>query len=259
MNLLFFDIDGTLTDEKTGTIPQSTLEALKQTQEAGNLVFINTGRVYCSIPPILEQFPFDGYVCGCGTYVRVHDKVIHHRKLSNELCRQIALKSEETKCFAIFEGADTLYYDYNLKDDPRISITDHPESGFKPGLDLHDVNIVFDKFTLWHTDYSDFSAFLQTFKDELDFIERNKDFGEFVPKGYTKATGIKLLMDHFNVDLDHVYCFGDSANDLGMLNYCKHSIVVASGNPEIFDAVEFITKEVDHDGIAFALKHYHLI
>ena len=38
--LLFFDIDGTLLSEITREIPQSALEALKRTEEKGNLTFL---------------------------------------------------------------------------------------------------------------------------------------------------------------------------------------------------------------------------
>ena len=41
---LFFDIDGTLVDEQTHQIPQSTIEALRAARRSGSVVFINTGR-----------------------------------------------------------------------------------------------------------------------------------------------------------------------------------------------------------------------
>ena len=40
----FFDIDGTLTDRKTGRIVPSALETVKRLQEAGHFVSIATGR-----------------------------------------------------------------------------------------------------------------------------------------------------------------------------------------------------------------------
>ena len=54
---LFFDIDGTLVDEQTHQIPQSTIEALRAARRSGSVVFINTGRPYShvsaqtSVPP----------------------------------------------------------------------------------------------------------------------------------------------------------------------------------------------------------------
>ena len=68
--LLFFDIDGTLlAGGIPGYIPDSAIEALKQAQANGHYIFINSGRTYGFMPEAIKEFPFDGYVCGCGTEV----------------------------------------------------------------------------------------------------------------------------------------------------------------------------------------------
>ena len=46
MKYIFFDIDGTLTDNTTGKIVPSAQEALDKLQENGNFVAIATGRAY---------------------------------------------------------------------------------------------------------------------------------------------------------------------------------------------------------------------
>lgn len=61
---LFFDVDGTLIDEQTKIVPESTLRALKQARENGHLVFINTGRTSCNTLDSMKHIPVDGYVCG---------------------------------------------------------------------------------------------------------------------------------------------------------------------------------------------------
>ena len=42
--IVFFDIDGTLVDEKTHDIPESTRKAIRELRANGHLAFINTGR-----------------------------------------------------------------------------------------------------------------------------------------------------------------------------------------------------------------------
>ena len=41
--LLFFDIDGTLLDNDTNQVPDSTIKALKKAQAAGHKIFLCTG------------------------------------------------------------------------------------------------------------------------------------------------------------------------------------------------------------------------
>ena len=57
---LFFDVDGTLIDEQTKIVPESTLRALKQARENGHLVFINTGRTSCNTLDSMKHIPVDG-------------------------------------------------------------------------------------------------------------------------------------------------------------------------------------------------------
>ena len=42
--IAFFDIDGTLTSEIDGSIPQSAITAIRKARANGNLMFLNTGR-----------------------------------------------------------------------------------------------------------------------------------------------------------------------------------------------------------------------
>ena len=67
--LIFFDIDGTLALEPSGIIPDSTRIAIAGAKKNGHRVFVNTGRTFYSISEDIRSMEFDGYVCGCGTYI----------------------------------------------------------------------------------------------------------------------------------------------------------------------------------------------
>ena len=62
--ICFFDIDGTLWDAK-GTIPVSTISAIRQLHKNGHLAFINTGRTRAFVhSEDLLGIGFDGIVAG---------------------------------------------------------------------------------------------------------------------------------------------------------------------------------------------------
>ena len=92
---LFLDIDGTILSEITKEIPQSALDAMRAAKRAGHLLFINTGRTFCSIPPKISQFEFDGFLCGCGTYLTYHDEVLFSRSIPERRGREIIDKMIE--------------------------------------------------------------------------------------------------------------------------------------------------------------------
>lgn len=79
--ILFFDIDGTLISEVNNQIPESIKNALKQARENGHITIINTGRTRALVEPRLEDIGFDGYICGCGTYIEVNGKVLYHKSI----------------------------------------------------------------------------------------------------------------------------------------------------------------------------------
>ncbi len=259
-SILFFDIDGTLLSEKTKIIPQSAIDAIKQAQNNGHLIFINTGRPLASIPKYIKDIHYDGIICGCGTYIEYQNKVLYHQSLDPQLISLILKHLKQDHMYALLEGKDALYYDQNN----TYEHIDHIKTNYqKLGLDTShtwdDASICFDKMTVWHDKQSDFDTFYKAMIPYFDYIKRSEKFGEWIPHHHSKATAMIFLSDYFHIDNENTYAFGDSTNDLPMLKQAKHAVAMKESNPEIFKYVEFITKDVDDDGIEYALKHYHLI
>jgi len=82
---------------------------------------------------------------------------------------------------------------------------------------------------------------------------------EFVPKGTSKATGIKWLCNHLDIPLDETYAIGDSVNDLEMLESVGHGIAMGNSMPPVKEIAEYVTSDISDDGVKNALKHYGLI
>ena len=234
--LLFFDIDGTLLSEKTHTVPQSAKEALKKAKENGHLIFINTGRPISTID---------------------HDKVIYHHQLSKERCKEIASLIKKYEIDAVLESKDHVYFNTHIKNSFVQGIQErYTNNGFNVSTS-EDPNLSFDKFTIWFD--HDIQAFRDNIFQDFDIIERSEEMWEIVPKNHSKATGIQTVADDFKSDLDHCYVFGDSFNDESMLRYVKHSIVMANGVQAMKDIAYFVTKDIEDDGIAYALEKLDLI
>lgn len=87
--ILFFDIDGTLLTPPPFSVPESTVIGLKKAQAQGHLTFVNTGRIYGIIPDNIKALGFDGYVCGCGSQIYLHDELLFLSVLPNKTCREI--------------------------------------------------------------------------------------------------------------------------------------------------------------------------
>ncbi|WP_294578815.1 Cof-type HAD-IIB family hydrolase [uncultured Thomasclavelia sp.] len=257
--ILFFDIDGTLLSETTHTVCNSTIEAIKKAKQNNHLIFINTGRPLATIDQKIKDLNPDGYICGCGTYIDFHDQVLFSKTLDKKRCLEIVASLRKNKIDGILEGSKAVYFDHEIKHPVLQEIKEHYQADGCNVLDFDEPDIEFDKFTIWFDDSANLSAFKQEISHDFDYIVRGDDFGEIVPAGFSKATGIQFLLDYFNLDLEDAYVFGDSFNDRTMLEYVKYAIVMGNGNPELFDLAYLVTKSIDDDGIEYAMKQLELI
>lgn len=259
--ILFFDIDGTiLTDDGKRIIPDSTREAIRLARENGHMTFINTGRVYVNIEQMIRDIGFDGYVCGCGTYIRCGEKVLLHNKLDNDYCREIAMRCREYRMMAIFEHTEHTGYDKTMPENEDNEILNYFKSMGRPLIDdIEADNFVFDKFAAWYDDKSRLEEFKAYITKDFNYIQREGSFCEIIPKGFSKATGMDYLLKYFDIPKENVYAFGDSNNDLEMLKFAPNSVAMGICTPEVEAVASYKTDTVLNDGIYKAMKHFNII
>ncbi len=261
--ILFFDIDGTLiTEDGKRYFPESAKRALALAREKGHLVFINTGRVYCNITEEIKSAGFDGFVCGCGTCVIYQDNVLFHNKLTADMCRDMALACRRYHMYGLYEHKDKVYIDGKNKDNELLlEMTAYfRNNGIFVGEDIESKDFIFDKFCAWYDGENEsLPEFVDYVNQHFDYIDREGNFCEIVPKGYNKATGIKFLLNYFNLPLENAYAFGDGNNDEPMLSYVPNSIIMAKGPDELKKKVMLVTEDAEFDGIYNAMKKLEII
>ena len=71
--VVFFDIDGTIVDDRTQIIPESAVRAVERLGENGHLAVVNTGRPYSHIDPRVREMAFGAWICGCGMEIKLRD------------------------------------------------------------------------------------------------------------------------------------------------------------------------------------------
>lgn len=258
---LFFDIDGTILSEITKEIPQSAFEAMREAKRAGHLLFINTGRTWCSIPAKIRQFPFDGFLCGCGTYLTYQDEVLFSSSISRERGLEIIDKMRECRLDGILEGTEDIYLS------ERMSRFDRLESSRRyfrnEGLGIENSiekgDFIYDKLFIYADEKSDRDGFFEFVKDDIEPIDRGEDTYECTQKGFSKGTACDFILKKFGMELEQAYVFGDSTNDISMFEYAKHTIAMGAHAAELEPYTEYVTAKVEEDGIAQAIRHYGLI
>ncbi len=253
--IIFFDIDGTLVDNVGKPMPESAKEAIRQAQANGHICVINTGRTQALMGrEIMEQLEFDGYLMGCGTMVVYHGKELLHHTFTEEETLRIMEGLERHEIDVLFEGTEAIFgkpveefrYAAFRNYVGRMEGFSYCAWELAPGR--------FDKFYAYVDDVANMDAFAEEFGDFLDFIDRERGFFEVVPKGYSKASAISELAKKLHIPMEDTVAIGDSNNDIPMLQCAGISIGMGNSTQNVLNMVDYVTTDVDKDGIRNALK-----
>lgn len=260
MKAIFFDIDGTLWDEKM-EIPSSTAEAIRELKKNGHKTFICSGRARGNIlSPKLLELGFDGIVAACGNYVEMDGKVLHNALLSAELLKKTIALLKQYKMPVVLEGPDDHWMnDKGFEEDPYVDYlfqtlgeSAHILNGYEEKMAVNKLSGLIRKDT-------DYEKIQEVLSGDFTLLEHEEEVVEFVPKGTSKATGIEWVCRYLGINRMDTYAIGDSVNDLDMLSYVGHGIAMGNATEEVKQTAEFVTTEIHEDGIYHAMKHYGLI
>jgi HAD superfamily hydrolase (TIGR01484 family) len=259
--VIFFDIDGTLVDDKTQILPQSAVEAIHALTEKGHITVVNTGRPYSHIDPRIRALPFAGCICAGGQEIFLQGRWLKRQTVPAQWLPEILQGVRENGLQVLYEAEGGYYLD----GDPAAQ---HPEIGVQCRMMLQNGGYVRDvdrgitepvvKFCTFDTPGCDRMAFVEKMRPGFEYIDR-RGMAEFLVKGNSKAAGLQMVLDEIGCPRAETMAFGDSANDLPMLQAVGIGICMGNGVEKAREAAAFVTKSVLEDGIAYALRHFGLI
>lgn len=258
---LFFDIDGTLLTDKTKELPESAGEAIRRARAAGHLVFINTGRARCLMQELEGVVEADGYLCGCGTYIEFRNRLYMHHLISAERRLEIQRTILAHGLDGILEGPEGCF----VQDAPTLMPAVERvrelfrESGVMRMADWKKEVVPFDKFCVLADENSDVDGFLKAMEPDIACIDRGNGLYECVPASFDKASAMKVILEYFQIPWEESYAFGDSSNDLAMIKYAAHSVIMGEHAKVLEPYAAFITKNVEDDGIAYAFEQLKIL
>ncbi|MFA7128162.1 MAG: HAD family hydrolase [Sphaerochaeta sp.] len=258
MAAVFFDIDLTLTD-RTGKVPASAIAAIKKLKENGHKAFINTGRSRVEIQKDLLDLGFDGVIAACGTSIQVGQTQLLEVLIPSVLLTEILPLFEQAQIALWLEGPEHLYV-ANTDDEDFISpLITYLGLQRNHVLSWKEQQIQANKIMCLVRTTEALSQVQPLFETHFTTLSHRGGLFELIPLGYDKATGMDFVLEYCNLANEVTYAIGDSANDISMLKKAHHSIVMGGSDSEVVCVADYETTSVENDGIARALKHYHLI
>ena len=77
-------------------------------------------------------------------------------------------------------------------------------------------------------------------------------------RGADKGDAVRGVAAALGVALEDTFAFGDGINDLSMVVAAGHGVAMGNAVEELKAAAEFVTADIDKDGVALGLAHYGL-
>lgn len=260
--IVFFDIDDTLYMPHIG-VPESAVSAIKKLRENGHLAFICTGRSRSMVFPSIIDIGFDGIIAGAGTYGELDGKVLFRHDLDEKDIACVVRKLREFQFIPVPEGHDYLYYEDESKWNDRYRAV---YSKFFKEVGSAMVKIPADdngmcaaKVSAVFKNESRFEDARKYFMSDYTVINHGSSLLELIPKGFSKAEGIKRVIQETGIKWENTYAFGDSMNDYEMLEFVNHSVAMGNSDEKIIELSKYTTDTVENDGIYKGLSFLGLI
>ena len=116
-----------------------------------------------------------------------------------------------------------------------------------------------NKFCILTDSQSDRAGLFRDLDLDIAVIDRGEGFYECVPEGFTKATAIDVVLETYGLTLEDAYVFGDSTNDIAMFEHVPNAVLMGKHSPELEPYASFLTKNVEQDGIWYAMEKLGLL
>ena len=256
IKVIFFDIDDTLRNSKTGFIPTSILTVFKQLREKGVLTGIATGRGIFGVVPEIRELKPDFFVTLNGAYIE--DKkgnVIESNKIAKDKVESYIAWTKEVGIDYGLVGSHT------AKLSTRTELISEAIDPIYPDLDVDpDFYEKEDIYQMWtFEDQGDDLTLPESLASTLRMVRWHEHSSDVVPISGSKAAGVAKVVEHLGLKPENVMVFGDGLNDLELFDYAGISIAMEVSHEKIKEKADYITKTLEEDGIFDALERFGMV
>ena len=256
IKIVFFDIDDTLRNSKTGFIPTSIPTVFQQLREKGILTGIATGRGIFGVVPEIRELKPDFFVTLNGAYIE--DKkgnVIDSNKISKDKVETYIAWTKEVGIDYGLVGSHT------AKLSTRTDLISQAIDPIYPDLDVDpDFHEKEDIYQMWtFEDQGDVLTLPESSASTLRMVRWHEHSSDVVPISGSKAAGVAKVVEHLGLKPENVMVFGDGLNDLELFDYAGISIAMGNSHEKIKEKADYITKTLEEDGIFDALERFGMV
>lgn len=264
IKLIVLDIDGTLVNSKK-EVTDNTFRRLTEIQRQGIRIALASGRPSEGVMPYAEKLGLDKH----GGYVIAHNgaQIIDVSKKEIVYSRSFPIEYLQEICDCIKP------YRVNIS-------TNRGETFIAAGNKNRFTTAESEIMKLPLIFVEDFPAYVtfetskcilagepedilklegimsEQFKGRFDVYRSEPQFLELVPCGVDKGSSAQWLLENLGFGKRDWMAFGDSYNDVTMINYAGVGVAMGNAPEDIKQQADFVTLTNDEDGVVFALDKF---
>lgn len=262
IKVIAMDLDGTALNHQK-QLTERTRTAIQNAAKSGIQIVVATGRTFSSLAPEVLAMPeITCAITSNGAVVnRIPDgAVLLHNYPNPETVSEIAgmIQGEKIDTEVCTGGQAYIgqsYYDRVLegktnRDVQYVKTTRHPVPDICQFLLEHRVAI--ENINLNFKTLEEKQQWQQRFQ-KLPGVTPTSSFLFNVELGgatTSKAHALQALLDEWQMTSQQVMAFGDSENDLGMIQLAGIGVAMANGMEEVRQAADILAESNDEDGVA---------
>ena len=103
------------------------------------------------------------------------------------------------------------------------------------------------------------------YNNSMDILDKNAHDSIFasvsagLPAAGGKVKGIVEVMKHFGLTRSQIMAFGDSRNDMDMIQYAQIGVAMGNAPDSVRAVADYVTETVDEDGICAAMRRFGIL
>ena len=245
VKIIFFDIDGTLVDPESGMISDKTILALTRLKERGIKICISTGRAPSAVPDF-GPLKFDACCTYNGSLCYAGSEILHSNPIAAADVAQVIRNAAEigrpvsvaTRNRLAANGWDPDLADYYRL--AKLELTVAPDFDAACQEDVYQILIGCRR-----TDHAALLNGAQGLKIAVSW-DRAVDV---IPASGGKGVAIDKVLAYFGLDVSQSMAFGDSQNDLEMLQTVGVGVAMGNATAQLKAVADDVCGAVSEDGI----------
>jgi len=266
--LLVVDIDGTLVG-RDRSISAEDREALAKVRDLGIQVSLSTGRAVKASLGIINQLSLDGYHIFCdGALVSNpgQGKEVYVQPISREVVKQMVEFAHQHEIDLELHSVTHYFVERETwsTEARRQFFGIEPTIGDLTGLWERERIIKGGVVTATPQEAAKARNFHLQFNDSLHFsVARTPaypgvDFINILVLEVSKGKALEALASHLGVSMSEVMAIGDGTNDIPLLSTAGLAIAMDNAPDEVKVVADYVTLDVDHNGVAVAINKFLL-